>query len=73
LRSPEASLHERSTDVGKDALAQAKKGQQRNYIRRGERLLGQRAREDDTYISRNSDDGIRADTTDELYPRSPVS
>lgn len=73
MRSPEASLHERSTDVGKDALAQAKRGAQRNYIRRGERLLGQRARVDDTYISRDSDAGIRADTTDELHVRSPVS
>lgn len=68
-----ATLPGRSTDVGKDALAQARKGQPSNYLHRSERLIEPRVRDEETYISRNSDDGIRADTTDKLCPRMPVS
>lgn len=70
MRSPESSLKERMTDAGGDTKVLNTKGVQRNYLRRGERLLNPISRNYDSLKSRVSEETrLRMDLTDEQHVR----
>lgn len=70
MRNPESSLKERMTDAGGDAKVLKPKGVQRNYLRRGERLLSPVTRNFDSRESRVSEEtDLRMDVTDEQHVR----
>ena len=74
MRNPEPPLKERSTDAGGDAKVIKAKGVQRNYLRRGERLLNPLSRAYDSRQSRTPEEsGLRMDVTDEQHIRIPLT